>query len=133
MHEIQSADGAMTHPWLTIGYSIMYKMKLPMVLVFNKTDVVSHESCMRWMQDCDEFQAPLTIRSLYAHLGLQDALLFLICFIYIFLYLFFYLWGKLGTTGQSSTKELPDQDKAIKEAEKLVGQKERKVLAPRVV
>ena len=36
--------------------SIMYKMKLPMVLAFNKTDVVSHETCMKWMVDCDAFQ-----------------------------------------------------------------------------
>jgi len=45
--------------------SIMYKMKLPMVLVFNKTDVVSHENCMRWMQDCDEFQDALQHETSY--------------------------------------------------------------------
>lgn len=39
-----------------LGGSIMYKMKLPMVLAFNKTDVVSHETCMKWMVDCDAFQ-----------------------------------------------------------------------------
>eukprot|EP00656_Telonema_subtile_P037726 TRINITY_DN4208_c0_g1_i2.p1 TRINITY_DN4208_c0_g1~~TRINITY_DN4208_c0_g1_i2.p1 ORF type:complete len:181 (+),score=70.70 TRINITY_DN4208_c0_g1_i2:160-702(+) len=45
--------------------SIMYKMKLPMVLVFNKTDVVSHETCMNWMQDCEAFQDALQEESSY--------------------------------------------------------------------
>lgn len=39
--------------------SILYKTKLPFVLVFNKTDVVSHEFAMTWMQDFDAFQAAL--------------------------------------------------------------------------
>jgi GPN-loop GTPase len=36
--------------------SILYKTKLPFVLVFNKTDVVSHEFCTEWMQDFEVFQ-----------------------------------------------------------------------------
>jgi GTPase SAR1 family protein len=36
--------------------SILYKTKLPFVLVFNKTDVVSHEFCVEWMQDFEVFQ-----------------------------------------------------------------------------
>ena len=36
-------------------------------------------------------------------------------------------YGKLGDGGNTSTKDLGDEAKAIKEAEKLVKQKEKKV------
>ncbi|KAI9004398.1 hypothetical protein DFJ74DRAFT_693250 [Hyaloraphidium curvatum] len=39
--------------------SILYKTKLPFVLVFNKTDVVSHEFALEWMKDYETFQAAL--------------------------------------------------------------------------
>jgi GTPase SAR1 family protein len=39
--------------------SILYKTKLPFVLVFNKTDVVSHDFALEWMKDFDSFQAAL--------------------------------------------------------------------------
>ena len=39
--------------------SILYKTKLPFVLVFNKTDVVSHEFAVEWMQDFEVFQRAL--------------------------------------------------------------------------
>jgi len=45
--------------------SIMYKMRLPMVLVFNKVDVVSHLTCMNWMTDCEAFQDALQEESSY--------------------------------------------------------------------
>jgi len=37
--------------------SILYKMKLPLVVVFNKTDVASSDMCMEWMQACTEWPA----------------------------------------------------------------------------
>ncbi|KAI5370535.1 Putative GPN-loop GTPase, P-loop containing nucleoside triphosphate hydrolase [Septoria linicola] len=37
--------------------SILYKTKLPMVLVFNKTDVKSQEGAVEWMRDFESFQA----------------------------------------------------------------------------
>ena len=37
--------------------SILYKTRLPFVLVFNKTDVVSHDFAVEWMTDSDAFQA----------------------------------------------------------------------------
>jgi GTPase SAR1 family protein len=37
--------------------SILYKTRLPFVLVFNKTDVVSHEFAIEWMTDFEAFQA----------------------------------------------------------------------------
>lgn len=39
--------------------SILYKTKLPMILVFNKTDVKSEEGAVEWMRDFEAFQAAL--------------------------------------------------------------------------
>lgn len=36
--------------------SILYKSKLPLVLVFNKCDQTSSDRCLRWMKDSIEFQ-----------------------------------------------------------------------------
>ncbi|KAG6328326.1 hypothetical protein ID866_10763 [Astraeus odoratus] len=48
--------------------SIMYKTKLPFVLVFNKTDVESHDFALEWMQDFEAFQTALA-----SHSGSRDA------------------------------------------------------------
>ena len=39
--------------------SMMYRTKLPLVVCFNKTDVVSHDFCMEWMRDHEAFQDAL--------------------------------------------------------------------------
>lgn len=39
--------------------SIMYKTRLPMVLVFNKTDLEPADRCLEWMQDVLSFQEAL--------------------------------------------------------------------------
>jgi len=39
--------------------SIMYKGKLPFIVVFNKIDVVDHTFALEWMKDLDRFQAAL--------------------------------------------------------------------------
>ena len=39
--------------------SILYKTKLPMVLVFNKTDVKDEGEAVEWMRDFESFQAAL--------------------------------------------------------------------------
>jgi len=39
--------------------SMMYRTRLPMVVCFNKTDVVSHEFCLEWMRDYEAFQQAL--------------------------------------------------------------------------
>jgi GPN-loop GTPase len=39
--------------------SMLYRTKLPLVICFNKIDVVSHESCLEWMRDCETFQQAL--------------------------------------------------------------------------
>lgn len=36
--------------------SILYKSKLPLVMIFNKCDQVPSERCLRWMKDAIEFQ-----------------------------------------------------------------------------
>ena len=39
--------------------SILYKTKLPMILVFNKTDVKEEGEAVEWMRDFESFQAAL--------------------------------------------------------------------------
>jgi len=41
----------------------MYKTKLPFILVFNKTDVESHDFALEWMQDFEAFQTALATHS----------------------------------------------------------------------
>ncbi len=43
--------------------SILYKTRLPFILVFNKTDVQKHEFALEWMNDFEEFQAALASHS----------------------------------------------------------------------
>lgn len=64
-----------SHAWLvfsdnyllTLVSSILYKTKLPFILVFNKTDVQTHEFAIEWMQDFEAFQAALA-----SHQGTTD-------------------------------------------------------------
>ena len=46
--------------------SILYKTKLPMLLVFNKIDVVHHEFALEWMHSYDAFSAALDADATYA-------------------------------------------------------------------
>ena len=39
--------------------SMLYRTRLPLVVCFNKSDVVSHQFCMEWMRDYEAFQAAL--------------------------------------------------------------------------
>ena len=34
----------------------MYKMQVPFIVVFNKTDVISHQFAVDWMRDGESFQ-----------------------------------------------------------------------------
>jgi len=45
--------------------SIMYKTKLPFVVVFNKTDIVSHKFAEEWMTDFEAFQESLDADKTY--------------------------------------------------------------------
>ncbi|DBA92666.1 hypothetical protein WJX77_006128 [Trebouxia sp. C0004] len=46
--------------------SILYKSKLPMLLVFNKTDVSRHDFALDWMADFETFHVALQADSSYA-------------------------------------------------------------------
>jgi hypothetical protein len=39
--------------------SMYYRSRLPLIICFNKIDVVSHEFCMEWMNDFEAFQEAL--------------------------------------------------------------------------
>ena len=41
--------------------SILYKSKLPMIVVFNKIDVLDHSFAQKWMSDFSEFDAALSL------------------------------------------------------------------------
>lgn len=45
--------------WNRNASSILYKTKLPFILVFNKTDVQPHGFAVEWMQDFEAFQMAL--------------------------------------------------------------------------
>ena len=40
-------------------YSILYKTKLPFIMVMNKTDIVDHTFAVEWMNDFEIFQEAL--------------------------------------------------------------------------
>ena len=44
---------------LNVRISILYKTKLPFIIVFNKTDVAPHQFALDWMQDFEVFQRAL--------------------------------------------------------------------------
>ena len=43
----------------TRTHSILYKTKLPFIVVMNKTDVVDHSFAVEWMNDFEVFQDAL--------------------------------------------------------------------------
>lgn len=49
--------------------SILYKTKLPMILVFNKTDVKDESEAVEWMRDFESFQAALREEEEKAEMG----------------------------------------------------------------
>lgn len=46
--------------------SILYKTRLPMLLVFNKVDVARHDFAVEWMQDFEVFHEALASDTTYA-------------------------------------------------------------------
>ncbi|KAH8113178.1 hypothetical protein DFH11DRAFT_1603443 [Phellopilus nigrolimitatus] len=55
--------------------SILYKTKLPFILVFNKTDAQPHGFALEWMQDFEAFQAALASHGGFARLrGLMNSM-----------------------------------------------------------
>ena len=52
---------------MTYACSILYKTKLPLIIVFTKTDVVSCEKLNEWMNDYDAYMKALDETSSYAN------------------------------------------------------------------
>eukprot|EP01087_Luapelamoeba_hula_P018009 TRINITY_DN5740_c0_g1_i1.p1 TRINITY_DN5740_c0_g1~~TRINITY_DN5740_c0_g1_i1.p1 ORF type:complete len:458 (-),score=119.53 TRINITY_DN5740_c0_g1_i1:19-1392(-) len=50
---------------LLYACSILYKFKLPFILTFNKTDVLSHDFAVRWMTDFNSFLDAVNNESSY--------------------------------------------------------------------
>uniref|UniRef100_J3S5I4 GPN-loop GTPase n=1 Tax=Crotalus adamanteus TaxID=8729 RepID=J3S5I4_CROAD len=46
--------------------SILYKTKLPFIVVMNKTDIIDHSFALEWMQDFEAFQDALSQEASYA-------------------------------------------------------------------
>ena len=46
--------------------SILYKTRLPLLVVYNKTDVARHDFAIEWMKDYEAFQAALEQDPMYA-------------------------------------------------------------------
>jgi GPN-loop GTPase len=40
--------------------SILYKSKIPLLVVFNKTDIIDHQFVVEWMTDFNAFDEALT-------------------------------------------------------------------------
>ena len=49
--------------------SIMYKMKLPLILAFNKKDVVGEEQCFEWINDYESLQVVYLLMVLFFIIG----------------------------------------------------------------
>uniref|UniRef100_G1T5U1 GPN-loop GTPase n=1 Tax=Oryctolagus cuniculus TaxID=9986 RepID=G1T5U1_RABIT len=46
-------------------FSILYKTKLPFIVVMNKTDIIDHSFAVEWMQDFEAFQDALNQETTY--------------------------------------------------------------------
>jgi GTPase SAR1 family protein len=46
-------------------FSILYKTKLPLLVVFNKTDILKHDFAIEWMKDFDAFEEAIRTSSNY--------------------------------------------------------------------
>jgi GTPase SAR1 family protein len=61
---LQNAQNFMSN--MLQACSILYKTRLPIVVVFNKCDVLDHQFAVEWMQDFDKFFEALSEEETYA-------------------------------------------------------------------
>ena len=50
----------------------MYKMKLPLILVFNKNDVVKEDFCFAWINDYEELMVKLNLKNRILLITIQN-------------------------------------------------------------
>ncbi|CAG8452646.1 10629_t:CDS:10 [Ambispora leptoticha] len=92
--------------------SILYKTKLPFILVFNKIDVVSHEFAVKWMTDFEAFQLALQKETSYMNTLMHSMSLMLDEF-----YQHLRLVGVSAMTGEGINEFFEAIDKAVEEYE----------------
>ncbi|KAI9203650.1 uncharacterized protein BJ171DRAFT_509188 [Polychytrium aggregatum] len=92
--------------------SILYKTKLPFVLVFNKTDVVSHDFAVEWMTNFDSFQAALQEDTSY-----MATLVNSMCLVLDEFYQHLRFAGVSAVTGAGMSDLFKAIDEAVKEYE----------------
>jgi GPN-loop GTPase len=46
--------------------SILYKMKLPMTIVFNKIDIINHKFAIKWMTEYESFHEAISKEKTYS-------------------------------------------------------------------
>ncbi|KAF0499384.1 GPN-loop GTPase [Gigaspora margarita] len=92
--------------------SILYKTKLPFILVFNKTDVVSHEFAVKWMTDFETFQQALQKDSSY-----MSSLMNSMCLVLEEFYKHLRVVGVSAITGAGMDEFFNAVDEAVKEYE----------------
>jgi len=95
--------------------SIMYKTKLPFVLVFNKTDVVDCAFALEWMQDYEVFQRALQDDGSY-----MGSLINSMCLVLEEFYKTLRVVGVSAVTGAGVSDFFEKVDDAIKEYEMYV-------------
>ncbi|GBC01828.1 hypothetical protein RclHR1_04350004 [Rhizophagus clarus] len=92
--------------------SILYKTKLPFILVFNKTDVVSHEFAVEWMTDFESFQQALQKDTSY-----MSSLMNSMCLVLEEFYQHLRVVGVSAVTGAGMDEFFGAVDEAVKEYE----------------
>ncbi|RIA98737.1 hypothetical protein C1645_749141 [Glomus cerebriforme] len=92
--------------------SILYKTKLPFILVFNKTDVVSHEFAVEWMTDFESFQQALQKDTSY-----MSSLMNSMCLVLEEFYRHLRVVGVSAVTGAGMDEFFEAVNEAVKEYE----------------
>ncbi|KAI8322065.1 hypothetical protein GQ54DRAFT_162403 [Martensiomyces pterosporus] len=91
--------------------SILYKTQLPFLIAFNKTDVVSHEFAVTWMNDFEEFQKAL----MRQEEGYMNSLMNSMSLVLDEFYNHLRVVGVSAMTGQGIDKFFEKVDEAVKE------------------